>query len=161
MMKQTTRRRIVGIGSHHGDDRAAWQLLEQLRGLDLANVDLLTVDEPSRLLDNLDDCDQLFLIDACRSSALPGTVSRLSWPDERIASLQSRSTHSLGIGEVLQLAEQLGQLPDEVILFGIELVECAPGAMLSAEAQAGVDRAAAQILADLESQARLQPKKGL
>ena len=37
---------------------------------------------------------------------MSGTITRLAWPDPRIAAQHRRSTHALGIGEALELARE-------------------------------------------------------
>lgn len=48
-----------------------------------------------------------------------GTIVRFNWPDPAIDVCMGRSCHGVGLGAILALAEQLGNLPAETILFGI------------------------------------------
>lgn len=116
--------RVIGIGSPHGDDQAAWRLIERLRNREGLNASTVSLSDPSCLLDFLDHCDRLIIVDACAGGGSPGTITRLEWPDARIEARHSHSTHGMGVVFTLQLAEKLGRLPPEVVLFGIELSQC-------------------------------------
>ena len=119
--------RVVGMGSPHGDDQAGWRLVEMLG----TAVDATALSDPGRLLDHLEGCEKLILVDACRSGQAPGTILRLSWPDASLRTFAGGSTHSLGIGAVLALAENLGRLPPAVVLFAVEAESREPNQELS------------------------------
>jgi len=123
--------RIIGIGSPYGDDQAAWRLVERLENRQGLNASVAALSDPSRLLDFFDNCDRLIIVDACAGGGSPGAITRLEWPDARIETQHSHSTHGMGIANALQLAEKLGWLPPEVVLFGIELSQCRRGSPLS------------------------------
>jgi hydrogenase maturation protease len=119
--------RVVGMGSPHGDDQAGWRLVEMLENA----VDATVLSDPGRLLDHVDGCEKLILVDACRSGLAPGTIVRLTWHDASLRLFAGRSTHSLGVGAVLALAETLRRLPPAVVLFAVEAESCEPGEQLS------------------------------
>jgi hydrogenase maturation protease len=123
--------KVVGLGSPQGDDQAAWQVVERLRAQLTPTVEASTIVEPTRLLDVLEGCTKLVLIDACRSGQPPGSIIRLEWPQPALQTRSGFSSHGLGVGAVLKLAENLGQLPLSVVLFGIEVQDCQPGNPLS------------------------------
>lgn len=116
--------RVLGIGSPHGDDQAAWRLVERLRNRKERNASMASLSDASQLLDFLDHCDRLIIVDACAGGGSPGTITRLEWPDARIEAWHSHSTHGMSVAYALQLAEKLGLLPLKVVLFGIELSQC-------------------------------------
>ncbi len=128
--------RVVGLGSFHGDDQAAWRLVETLH--DAANA--VALSDPSRLLDYLEGCDKLILIDAWDGGQLPGTILRLSLPDSGLPTddravkppgSRSLANHGLGVPAVLTLAESLGWLPPTVVLYAVQIQSCEPGQELS------------------------------
>jgi hydrogenase maturation protease len=141
--------KVIGIGSHHGDDRAGWEVAERLRQRANLGAEIISVSDVTNLLDHLDDCDRLIIVDACLSGDTPGTVKRLEWPDVRIRSNGSASTHGLGIADALELAEQLEQRPREVVLFAIEVENCCPGELVSGALDLGLEKLEACILAEL------------
>lgn len=111
---------VAGFGSPHGDDRAGWELVARLTRRTGVAARLVTVGEGTELLHALAGCDRLIVVDACRGSGPPGTISRFVWPDPRIRSHHNRSTHHFGLLGALELANQLGQLPAQVVVFGVE-----------------------------------------
>lgn len=119
---------FVGIGSAHGDDRAGWEIGDQLRVQIAETVDVRQASTPSQLLDWLEGVDRLIVCDACqarpRSADCPSndsaSVHRWEWPTSQVETLRSADSHSFGLPQVLQLAERLGNLPSQVIVFAIE-----------------------------------------
>jgi len=67
--------RVIGIGSWNGDDQAAWRLVERLKDRAKTAAEFVAMAEPSRLLDYVDDCHRLILIDSCLSGSSPGMVA--------------------------------------------------------------------------------------
>ena len=59
--------RVVGVGSPHGDDRVGWRLVEDLAESAGAGVEAVAVTQPLGLLDHLDGCSVLIVVDACRA----------------------------------------------------------------------------------------------
>ena len=123
--------RVIALGSSHGDDQAAWWAANRLRADDSLAWDIVTLEEATQIVDHLEDCEQVLIMDACSSGAAPGTITRLAWPDERLRKRGGGSTHGMSVGEALCLAERLGRLPHKVTLFGIEIEQTSPGAPLS------------------------------
>ena len=113
--------RIIGIGSPHGSDEVGWLVAEQLSRRPELHSSVLSLVNPLEILDHLDDCDCLMIIDACITGAEVGSVTRLSWPDRRILTQQSLSSHGFGVGETLQLADRLEKLPKCVVLYCLEV----------------------------------------
>jgi hydrogenase maturation protease len=97
----------------------------------------------------------LIVVDACRSGNRAGAITRLHWPDRRIAVRHGRSTHGIGLAEVLRLAERLGELPNNVEVCGIEVAEISPGYEISLETLWAVATLEAQLYDELlEASAR-------
>lgn len=113
---------FVGIGSPHGDDRAGWVVAESLREQNLPGVDVRQAATPSQLLDWLGPFDRLVVADAyLAGSGSPDRsgLKRWNWPTYSVAVLRSANSHAFGLPQVLQLAERLGALPRNVVVFGI------------------------------------------
>lgn len=118
---------VAGFGSPHGDDQAGWRVAAILLHRADLSARVLTVHEPTQILEALRDCERLIVVDACRSGGVAGTITRLVWPDPRIAITHRHSTHGVGVADVLKLAEKLGDLPPSVEIFGIEVANRSPG----------------------------------
>lgn len=142
---------VVGLGSpDRGDDAvgllAAREIARRATSVSTATVSGRT----DVLLDLWDGAVLAVLIDATVSGAPPGSVRRLDASHAPIAAMSPRrSTHDLGAAEVIELARVLGRLPPRLLVFGIEVASCEPGAPLSAPALDGLDRAVAEVLGEL------------
>src|SRR5208282_6898835 len=55
--------RVVGVGSPHGDDRVGWRLVEDLAESAGPGVEAVVVAQPLGLLDYLDGCSALIVVD--------------------------------------------------------------------------------------------------
>ena len=119
---------IVGIGSPHGDDQIGWRVADALRSAVSPVIEVREASTPSQLLDWLDGVERLIVCDACQvRRQLPADseheapeIHRWKWPTLQVSMLRSAGSHSFGLPQVLQLAERLGKLPLEVIVFGVE-----------------------------------------
>ena len=144
---------IVGIGSPHGDDQIGWRVADAMRSVESPAVEVREASTPSQLLDWLDGVDRLIVCDACqarrRAPVDPASegagIHRWRWPTLQVSMLRSADSHSFGLPQVLQLAERLGRLPQEVIVFGIEGRQFDAFASLSPDVELLVGQIAAQI----------------
>ena len=111
---------FVGIGNtFRSDDGVGPWVAEALaaQGLDAR----VHAGDGTGLMDLFEDHDRLVLIDATRSRAAPGTLIRLDASVERLpAELFHYSTHRFGLAEAVETARALGNLPDSVLVYGIE-----------------------------------------
>src|SRR5262245_39058101 len=99
--------RIFAVGSPHGDDQIGWRALERLQSENIPGVQLTALVTPLGLLDHLQGCRAVVLLDACRGGSPPGSIVRLTWPfptDE----CPSASSHGFGTVATIALAESLG-----------------------------------------------------
>jgi hydrogenase maturation protease len=141
--------KVIGIGSHHGDDLAGWLVAERLRRRADIAAEVISLRDTTTLIDHLDGCQRLILIDACLSGDIPGTVKRLEWPAATLESHGGASTHGLTVADALELAERLERLPRDVVLLVIEAEHASPGESANATTLAGLDQLEAQVLAEL------------
>ena len=130
--------RVVGVGSPHGDDRVGWRLVEDLAESAGPGVEAVAVAQPLGLLDHLDGCSALIVVDACRAGRAPGSVVVLTWPEDRPEFEGSGSTHGLDLAMALEMADVLGRLPPSVLLFAVEAGACGPVADLSPDLEASL-----------------------
>jgi hydrogenase maturation protease len=122
--------RVLAFGSAHGDDQAGWLVIRRLREAGVS-VEMHELAQPLALLEYLEGCKTLLLLDACRSGARPGTITRLSWPEPRLDRLTGASSHGFGVVQTLELAQALGRKMPRIILLGIEVQDCETGDDLS------------------------------
>jgi len=140
---------VAGFGSPHGDDQAGWRLAAMLQHRPDVPARVIAVHEATQLLDALEDCVRLIIVDACQSGGRVGSITRLRWPDARIAEQHHHSSHSVGICGALQLASRLGRMPARVDVFGIEIEDCSPGQDLSPPVREAIVKLESTILNEL------------
>jgi hydrogenase maturation protease len=145
---------VVGVGSPHGDDQVGWRLVEGLAGSAGPGVEAVAVAEPLGLLDHLDDCSALIVVDACRAGRAPGSVAVLTWPEDRPEFEVSASTHGLGLAMALELGAVLGCLPPSVLLFAVEAGSCGPVTGLSLELESSLPELDRRLRKVVENQQR-------
>ncbi len=145
---------IIGIGSHHGDDRVGWEVVEQLEKQSVRQCDaslmLRKASVPHDILDWLHRDTKTHIIDACCTS--DPSVNRheilqnqkgglcISSTDFReptkiivaFDSLRSGSSHQFDLVSTLQLAAALGSLPRQLVLWTIPIVTTEKNADLNA-----------------------------
>jgi hydrogenase maturation protease len=115
--------RIFGIGSPFGGDSIGLQAAQKLtgcfpdycvsvEGLDRPGIGLIRAMEGARVA---------ILMDAVMTGAPVGSLVRIE--RDRISRVMARhtSTHGFGIAEALLLAEKLNQLPERLVLIGVEI----------------------------------------
>jgi len=125
---------IIGVGNEYrGDDGAGITVARRLRERFLAKVLVLEESgEGAALIDSWRGADWVMLIDAVHSGARPGTIHRL---DARTSPVPTGffhySTHAFSVAEAIELARSLGQLPQHLIVYGIEGDNFAAGPDLS------------------------------
>lgn len=118
---------VLGIGSPFGDDQVGWEVIKLLQQRPTLNhftreqLHIACCDRPGmHLIELMRTADTVFLIDAVKTGASPGTLHRFK--NEEIESISSAlSTHGLGIAEAMKLATTLNILPQKVILYGVEI----------------------------------------
>jgi hydrogenase maturation protease len=153
-MRQAAARRtiVVGMGNpDRGDDGAGRTVAQRLRGRLPAHIKITELDgEATSLLALLDGADAAFLIDACLSGSIPGTVRRFDAAHAPLPNARfNLSTHGLGLGEAIELARALGQLPVSCVVYAIEAASVETGASLSAPVAAAVDILSERLQAEI------------
>jgi hydrogenase maturation protease len=143
---------ILGIGNILlGDEGVGVRTVEAMSKLDLPN-DVELIDGGTGgadLVDILADRRRVIVIDAMQAGVEAGTIRRMSVDELSPFQGNSVSLHELGLVESLHMAGLLGCAPRDVIVFGIQPRQIAPGLELSAEAAAAVPRVIAAVLAEL------------
>lgn len=136
---------IAGIGSPHGDDQAGWEMVRALqqRGFPQARFHLSRT--PDDLLNWLDPSQTLVVCDACRGAGEVGSVHRWQWPSAELDQMNWSGTHQISLPGVLSLVEQLGQLPEQVVVWGVEVSEMSPGEEISGVVAEGITQAVESI----------------
>lgn len=118
---------VVGIGSPFGADNVAEHVIVLLKKeLDQNHfnnkIQIEYFDRPGmHLLDYMNGFKCVHLIDAIVSGKSVGSIHRYEETSVLFGDNQLLSSHSLGVNEVLSLANALNYLPENVIIHGIEI----------------------------------------
>jgi hydrogenase maturation protease len=153
---------VIGLGNaDRGDDAVGLAVAAAIRRAappgvtvtELAGDQLDLLDAWSRAAA---DGDAVFVIDAVRSGAPPGTVHRLTPNDLPSVALRPAGTHTLTLAEVIGMARALStntrpRLPARLTCFGIEATTFAPGAPMSAPVADAVEPVAAALLREINA----------
>ena len=121
---------IVGIGSLlRGDDAVGIKVAEAIEWETLSpDVKVVTTTAAGlALLDLLTGFDRAFIVDAIQTrQGKPGDVYRLGL-DDLPAPLHSFTVHDVSLKSALDIGQKMGlPLPDEIIIFAIEVADVTP-----------------------------------
>lgn len=83
------------------------------------------------LLETISGRDKVIVVDAMETDCPPGTVLKLSPDDLQSQPGTTVSLHEVNLLETLAMADQLGERPNEVVIFGIQPERIGPGLELS------------------------------
>ncbi len=131
--------KIIGLGNaFRADDAVGIVVARQLLPYKSPSVSIIEGELAGlTLLHEMEGMDKLILIDAISSQSEVGTLHRFAIPQDldTIGQLawntSGSSTHGLGLGAALTLANTLGELPPYVVVYGIELATVKHGFELS------------------------------
>ena len=89
-------------------------------------------------------------IDCAYMGAEPGSIKRFSPEDVKSEKvLAHQSLHEADLLKILDMAKELGQSPDEIVIFGIEPAAVKPGFDLSEKLESRLDDYVSVICAEL------------
>ena len=103
------------------------------------------------LLRHISGRDYLILIDVVKSGQSPGTVVRIEGEDVPAVFRNRISPHQLGLSDLLAAAMLTDELPENIILFGVEPASLDQGLDLSDTVEASMDKLLHAICDELES----------
>ena len=137
---------VVGLGSAHGDDQIGWLVANEIARQLGSGRTVFNLTSPIDLTCRLEVNRNAVIIDAVHSDHVASPALRWVWPSPELAVLRRSGTHAIGLPESLELAAQLGRLPESVVIWGIAGRTFAPGQDVSSELQSLVPQLAAQII---------------
>lgn len=114
---------VIGVGNAYRSDDGVGLFV--VRQIDVRNLPNVTVSQASgegaALIETWRGADTVILIDAVESGAPTGAIHRFDANAERIPSkFFHYSTHAFSVAEAIELARVLNQLPQRLIVYGIE-----------------------------------------
>jgi len=95
---------------------------------------------------------KIIFVDCAVMGQAPGTMLRFT--PEQVRSKKVRMRYSLHEGDLLntlELSRNLGECPDDIVIFGIEPKEIAQGEGLTSELQSNIRQYIQTILQEIES----------
>jgi hydrogenase maturation protease len=136
--------RVIGIGSRRGDDAAGLLVAVRLRRWRLPGTPEILIRECPGLglLEDLDGVDGAVLVDAMRGGGAPGAVRTVE--GDALALGGRLSSHAIGVGASLALAQALGRPLPVLRLVGVEAAE-PTGWELSAQVRGALPEACAAV----------------
>jgi hydrogenase maturation protease len=139
--------KVIGIGqSLRGDDAAGLEAVRTWYETYEAdnprpNVAMQLAELPGiALLSMLEGTRYAILVDAVRSGATPGTIHQISEDELDAFTKGAGSAHGWGVAETLTLGRMLNpsELPETLILIGIEVGQLTLGDTLTAEVRSAL-----------------------
>ena len=145
---------VLGIGNPlMADEGIGVHLIERLTGLatQYPNVDFVDAGTGGvSVLHLVAGRRKAILIDCAFMGEDPGVIRRFTPDDVRSTKvLAHQSLHEADLLRILDLAKQLDQAPEQVVIFGIQPQQVAPGEDLSPILSSRIDAYLSQILAEL------------
>ena len=144
--------RLIGVGNFwRRDDGVGIWIARQLAGLNLPGVEVLERSgEGTALLEAWRGARRVFLFDALQGSGESGTVHRI---DTRRAlpprELFTASSHVFGLAEALKLAQALGEMPQQLVIYGVEGMDFGSGEGLTPAVVAGAQKVVERLLIEI------------
>nr|WP_231362396.1 hydrogenase maturation protease [Thioalkalivibrio sp. ARh3] len=140
---------VIGVGNPwRGDDGIGHAVVDALAGTPgLATAK--SQGEPAELMELWQGYEPVILVDAIVTGAAPGTLHRLD-AREPLPRGARYSSHGIGLAEAVELARSLGDLPDTLIVHGIEPARLEDGAGLSPEISAAIFQMSRNILKEFK-----------
>ncbi|NLE49998.1 MAG: hydrogenase maturation protease [Chloroflexi bacterium] len=116
---------VLGVGSLlMGDDAVGVLAVQRLQALPDLPPGVTVLDGGTAglgLIPLWDGYQRVVLVDAVMMDLPPGTIRRFSWHEARLISHdRTLSLHQTDLSHALALAETLGMLPPEVLIFGVQ-----------------------------------------
>ena len=150
---------IIGIGNpYRGDDAVGLRIAQDIKKKSPDHVNVIEQSgDGISLMDSWKDSDAVILIDAVHSGAQPGTIHRFDVHTQTIPTkFFHYSTHAFGVAEAIELARALKQLPQNLIVYGIEGKCFEAGIGLSLEVEKSVQEVVKRVQQDIPGAASPQ-----
>ena len=133
-----------------GDDAVGPIVLDRLEGRLPESIALVeSVGDATHLLDTWRDARLAVIVDAVVSGGVPGSIHRLEGKEGFPSSWRSGSTHLIGLVEAIELGDAVGMMPDDLVIYGVEIGKVEAGVVLDPEIDAAADEVVEMVTAEL------------
>ena len=134
--------KIIAVGnSLYGDDGIGSAVLDTIRDGGLFPVaELLDMKTDAlAMIDHFDPDSLHIVIDAVKMGKTPGTVVKFAPDDvEMVMQWDQLSLHGFGLAETFAMAKQIGKLPQQTVIIGVEPQQIDINNGLSPSVQKGI-----------------------
>jgi hydrogenase maturation protease len=135
----TTDTIVIGIGNDfRRDDGVGVTVAQRIAERNLPGVRVVSgISEPAALLEVWSGAARAVVVDgATGANSTPGRIRRWTGPDLETTAVVS--SHALGLAQTFALARALARVPDELVLFTIDIVDTNHGTGLTPAVEAAV-----------------------
>jgi hydrogenase maturation protease len=143
---------VIGIGNAYRSDDSAG-LIAARRVKEQVSEDYSVIEHTSEgaaLMELWKGADRVIVIDAVRSGAAPGTVSRFDASLRPLPAPMFRdSTHAFSLVQAVELSRALNQLPCQLIVYGVEGQKFEAGTDLSPAVEFGIQGVTERVLQEV------------
>jgi len=153
---------IIGVGNaYRGDDGVGLRIAQDIKKKSPDHVNVIEQSgEGISLMDSWKDADAVIIIDAVHSGAQSGAIHRFDVHTQTIPTkFFHYSTHAFGVAEAIELARALKQLPQNLIVYGIEGKCFEAGVGLSPEVEKAAQEVVERIKQDIKNNSERQDRE--
>jgi len=146
---------IIGLGGlDRRDDGAGIIAVRELRASELEIPFRESRGDPAELIQFWKDYPRVVIIDAMQSGRRAGSIKRLDASEKPLpaAYFPPFSSHIMSLTEAIELARVLGELPEKVIVYGIEGEDFSPAAGLTPPVAAAIDELKRMVLKEVQEE---------
>lgn len=141
---------IIGIGNDfRRDDGVGLTVAQRIAERNLPGVRVVSgISEPAALLDAWSGAARAVVVDAVTgANSDPGRIRRWTGPDPETSAVVS--SHALGLAQTCALGQALDRMPDELVVFTVDVADTNHGVGLTAAVAAAVTNLVELIVAEL------------
>ena len=145
---------LIGIGNEYRcDDSIGLHVIRALKERELPDTLIIeSTGDGAELIEMFSWVRMTILIDAVSSGGNPGAIYRFDAHTQPIPTqLSFQSTHVFGVGEAIELARVLEQLPPILIVYAIEGENFSTGIGLSSKVEQAVQKVVEKVSCDVQN----------
>jgi hydrogenase maturation protease len=143
---------VIGIGNEYRrDDGVGLTVAEEIAKRELPGLRVLTsIGEPGAILDAWTGASVAVVVDAAVGErSKPGQIRRWAPGDDAESAVVS--SHALGLPQTYALGQALGQIPDKLVVFIVDVVNTGHGVGLTPAVAAAIPDVIEAVIAELGS----------
>jgi hydrogenase maturation protease len=141
---------VIGIGNDfRRDDGVGLTVAQRIAERDFPGVRVVSgISDPAALLEAWGGAARAVVVDAATGvNAAPGRIRRWAAPDLETTAVVS--SHALGLAQTCALGQALARMPDELVVFTVDIVDAKHGIGLTPAVAAAVPDLVDLIVAEL------------